>query len=204
LDRERCVLCARCTRFSNQIAGDPMIELLYANMGQPSKCHRAVKMAEDTFADCAKGDGDPDWIRFFSEAELNAENAHSYRDLAYVAGRSPTYAKMADPVMRQAVKLFGEEAESDAGPQRSYALNLIGMATVHLLQKEPEQAAGVARLALPLAKRVRSERVNNRLRKTVDTAVRQFGDVPQIADLGERLATLMPDTPGAAGPGQAV
>ncbi|WP_299535077.1 NADH-quinone oxidoreductase subunit G [uncultured Streptomyces sp.] len=27
LDRERCVLCARCTRFSNQVAGDPMIEL---------------------------------------------------------------------------------------------------------------------------------------------------------------------------------
>ncbi len=28
LDRERCVLCARCTRFSNQVAGDPFIELL--------------------------------------------------------------------------------------------------------------------------------------------------------------------------------
>jgi NADH-quinone oxidoreductase subunit G len=28
LDRERCVLCARCTRFSNEIAGDPMIEML--------------------------------------------------------------------------------------------------------------------------------------------------------------------------------
>ncbi|MFD0266647.1 NADH-quinone oxidoreductase subunit G [Streptomyces sp. NPDC127106] len=28
LDRERCVLCARCTRFSQQVAGDPMIELL--------------------------------------------------------------------------------------------------------------------------------------------------------------------------------
>jgi NADH-quinone oxidoreductase subunit G len=28
LDRERCVLCARCTRFSDQIAGDPFIELL--------------------------------------------------------------------------------------------------------------------------------------------------------------------------------
>ncbi|MEJ7705326.1 MAG: NADH-quinone oxidoreductase subunit G [Geodermatophilaceae bacterium] len=27
LDRERCVLCARCTRFSKQIAGDPFIEL---------------------------------------------------------------------------------------------------------------------------------------------------------------------------------
>jgi NADH-quinone oxidoreductase subunit G len=28
LDRERCVLCQRCTRFSDQIAGDPFIELL--------------------------------------------------------------------------------------------------------------------------------------------------------------------------------
>ncbi len=28
LDRERCVSCARCTRFADQIAGDPMIELL--------------------------------------------------------------------------------------------------------------------------------------------------------------------------------
>ncbi|HET9419708.1 MAG TPA: NADH-quinone oxidoreductase subunit G, partial [Nocardioides sp.] len=28
LDRERCVLCARCTRFSEQVAGDPFIELL--------------------------------------------------------------------------------------------------------------------------------------------------------------------------------
>ncbi|TWP47832.1 NADH-quinone oxidoreductase subunit G [Lentzea tibetensis] len=28
LDRERCVLCQRCTRFSAQIAGDPFIELL--------------------------------------------------------------------------------------------------------------------------------------------------------------------------------
>ncbi len=27
LDRERCVLCARCTRFSQQIAGDPFIDM---------------------------------------------------------------------------------------------------------------------------------------------------------------------------------
>ena len=28
LDRERCVLCQRCTRFSEQVAGDPFIDLL--------------------------------------------------------------------------------------------------------------------------------------------------------------------------------
>src|SRR5690606_5326114 len=28
LDRERCILCARCTRFSDEIAGDPFIALI--------------------------------------------------------------------------------------------------------------------------------------------------------------------------------
>ena len=43
----------------------------YANMGQPSKCKRAVRMAEDTFPDAGLvGEPEPDWIRFFSEAEL--------------------------------------------------------------------------------------------------------------------------------------
>ncbi|CAM5707632.1 hypothetical protein SBADM41S_07362 [Streptomyces badius] len=102
----------------------------YANMGQPSKCKRAVRMAEDTFLDAGlDGEPEPDWIRFFSEAELNGENTHSYRDLDYVASRSPTYASLAEPVMEKAVELFGEDDEH----QRSYALNLIGMATVHLL-----------------------------------------------------------------------
>jgi NADH-quinone oxidoreductase subunit G len=34
LDRERCVLCARCTRFSDQIAGDAFIDMLERGPGQ--------------------------------------------------------------------------------------------------------------------------------------------------------------------------
>jgi NADH-quinone oxidoreductase subunit G len=34
LDRERCVLCARCTRFSEQIAGDAFIDMLERGPGQ--------------------------------------------------------------------------------------------------------------------------------------------------------------------------
>nr|WP_202534831.1 hypothetical protein [Streptomyces sp. SID3212] len=163
----------------------------YANMGQPSKCKRAVRMAEDTFSDVGlDGEPEPDWIRFFSEAELNGENAHSYRDLAYVAGRSPTYASLAEPAMRRAVELF----EPDREHQRSYALNLIGMATVHLLKREPEESAALAQTALDAARKVRSERVNNRLRKTVDTAARDFGDVAEIAYLTDRLSTQLPES----------
>ncbi|MEV8309000.1 hypothetical protein AB0P36_16995 [Streptomyces flavidovirens] len=162
----------------------------YANIGQPSKCKRAVRMAEDTFADAGlDGEPEPDWIRFFSEAELNGENAHSYRDLAYVAGRSPSYASLAEPVMERAVELFGRDEEH----QRSYALNLIGMATVHLLKREPEQSVVLAEKALDVARRVRSERVNTRLRKTVDTAARDFGDVAEVVDLTDQLAAQLPE-----------
>ncbi|MFF4527649.1 hypothetical protein ACFY1P_00105 [Streptomyces sp. NPDC001407] len=165
----------------------------YANMGQPAKCKRAVTMAEDCFADCGSGDDEPDWIRFFSEAELNAENAHSFRDLAYVAGRSPTYASLARPKMERAVELF----EQDGDHHRSYALNLIGMATVHLMQREPEQATVLAGKALKIAKQVRSERVNNRLRKTVGTAARDFGEVHEVVALTEQLGIHLPETPEA-------
>lgn len=163
----------------------------YANMGQPGKCKRAVRMAEETFADAGlDGEPDPDWIRFFNEAELNGENSHSFRDLAYFAGRSPTYASLAEPVMERAVELFAEDEEH----QRSYALNLVGLATVHLLKREPEQAAARAGQALKVARRVRSERVNTRLRKTVGTAARDFGDVPEIVDITDLLARTLPET----------
>ncbi|MER5469268.1 hypothetical protein ABZX90_20680 [Streptomyces sp. NPDC002935] len=163
----------------------------YANMGQPGKCKRAVRMAEDTFADVHEWDDpDPDWIRFFSKAELYGENSHSYRDLAYVAGRSPTYASMAEPLMQEAVDRFGKDSEH----QRSYALNLIGMATVHLLQREPERSADLAKDALRIGKKVRSERVNTRIRKTVDAAVRDFGDLAEVIDLTDQLAVDLPET----------
>ncbi|GGV74524.1 transcriptional repressor NsdA [Streptomyces griseoloalbus] len=164
----------------------------YANMGQPGRCKRAVRMAEDTFAEADEWDEpDPGWIRFFSEAELYAENSHSYRDLAYVAGRSPTYASLAEPLMKRAVELFGQEGGEH---QRSYALNLIGLATVHLLQREPEQSTVLATEAITAAKKVRSERLNTRIRKTVDTAVRDFGDLAEVVQLTERLAIELPET----------
>ncbi|MFJ5217629.1 hypothetical protein ACIP98_23295 [Streptomyces sp. NPDC088354] len=160
----------------------------YATMGQVNKCHRAVRMAEDAFSDSTASE-DPDWISFFNEAELNAENAHSYRDLAYVAGRSPAYASLARPVMQRAVDLFAD----DSVHQRAYALNLVGMATVHLLEKEPEQAARLTEQAIDVARHVRSERVNTRIRKTADSALRQYAHVAEVAQLTERLASVLPE-----------
>jgi hypothetical protein len=165
----------------------------YANMGQVNKCHRAVGMAEDTFSDSQPGE-DPAWISFFNAAELHAENAHSYRDLAYVAGRSPAYASLAQPMMRKAVDGFRD----DPVHQRAYALNLVGMGTVHLLMREPEQAAHFTDHAITVAKRVRSERVNTRIRKTTQTAFDDFGDTPEVAELAERLSEELPEVAASA------
>lgn len=159
----------------------------YANLGQVTKCHRAVRMAEEAFADHSPA-ADPDWISFFNEAELHAENAHSYRDLSYVAGRSPSYASLARPVMERAVELFSH----DKVHQRAYALNLVGMATVHLLEREPEQGAQLTGQAIDVARKLRSERVNTRIRKTVDGALREFGGVADVDQLTERLAVHLP------------
>lgn len=91
--------------------------------------------------------------------------------------------------MEKAVALF----EKDEEHQRSYALNLIGMATVHLLQREPEQATVLVGRALDVAGKVRSERVNTRLRKTVDTAAREYGDVSDVRRLTDVLVARLPE-----------
>jgi NADH-quinone oxidoreductase subunit G len=41
LDRERCVQCTRCTRFSEQIAGDPFIELMDRTSDEQINVYRA-------------------------------------------------------------------------------------------------------------------------------------------------------------------
>lgn len=54
LDRERCVLCQRCTRFSEEIAGDPFIDLLERGAKQQ------IGIAEDQPFQSYFGQHDPD------------------------------------------------------------------------------------------------------------------------------------------------
>ncbi|MDH6129687.1 hypothetical protein [Kitasatospora sp. GP82] len=161
----------------------------YSNIGEVNRCARAARLAEDTFSDCRPGDNDPNWLKFFSEAELNAENAHSFRDLAYNSSRSPLYASMAAPVMERAVDLFRQDGDH----VRSYAFNLIGMASVHLLQNEPEQAVVMADQAVDIARTVRSERLNTRVRKTSAAATRNFKGLDAVDRLAERVVHDIPE-----------
>ena len=154
----------------------------YANMGQPGKCKRAVRMAEDTFADADEWDEpDPDWIRFFSEAELYARERPLLPRPRLCRGPQPDLRLAGRAPDAAAVELFGEAT---------------GRRAPAVVRAEPDRhghrapaAAGaraerrLAEQAMQIAKKVRSERVNTRLRKTVDTAVRDFGDLAEVVDL---------------------
>jgi NADH-quinone oxidoreductase subunit G len=52
LDRERCILCQRCTRFSEQIAGDKFIDLMDRSSGEQINVYR-----DDFFGGRGTGDG---------------------------------------------------------------------------------------------------------------------------------------------------
>jgi len=161
----------------------------YANLGEVSRCRRAVRLAEDSFSEIDSRQADPDWLTFFSEAELHAENAHSFRDLCYRSDGAAEHAAAAAPLMAKAVDMFSRDPEH----RRTYAFNLIGMASVHLLQREPEEAARYGEQAVTIAASIRSERVNTRLRKTAAAAMDQYGSLASVRELRERISRELSD-----------
>ncbi|BCB86388.1 NADH-quinone oxidoreductase subunit G [Phytohabitans suffuscus] len=60
LDRERCVLCQRCTRFSEEIAGDKFIDLMDRSSGEQINVYRDDFFGGEGTGDGAVGDGDGD------------------------------------------------------------------------------------------------------------------------------------------------
>ncbi|WP_025619000.1 NADH-quinone oxidoreductase subunit G [Salinispora cortesiana] len=61
LDRERCVLCQRCTRFSEEIAGDKFIDLMNRSSAEEINIYR-----DEAYGDAESGDGDVPFNSYFS------------------------------------------------------------------------------------------------------------------------------------------
>src|SRR5699024_6805792 len=62
LDRDRCILCQRCTRFQDEIAGDPFIDLQGRGGGEPGREYgtlhaQQIGAFDETLLDIAPRDG---------------------------------------------------------------------------------------------------------------------------------------------------
>ncbi len=61
LDRERCVLCQRCTRFSEEIAGDKFIDLMGRSSAEEINVYR-----DEVYGGAEDGEGDVPFNSYFS------------------------------------------------------------------------------------------------------------------------------------------
>jgi NADH-quinone oxidoreductase subunit G len=68
LDRERCILCQRCTRFSEEIAGDKFIDLMDRSSGEQINVYRDDFFGGEGFGDGNAGEdeGDVPFNSYFS------------------------------------------------------------------------------------------------------------------------------------------
>jgi len=159
----------------------------YATQGDPERCRRALDLADQALADARPG-LEPDWIRYFGRAELLCESGHAYRDLAYTG---PAFAAPARERLTEAVRLLAGTDEY----VRSLAMAHVGLATVHVIEREPARALVEAAEALDIARRVRSERLVVRLRRTVGVLAQRYPDVSQVRALACRVARELPEAP---------
>jgi NADH-quinone oxidoreductase subunit G len=60
LDRERCILCQRCTRFSEEIAGDKFIDLMDRSSGEQINVYRDDFFGGELTGDGQVGEGEGD------------------------------------------------------------------------------------------------------------------------------------------------
>lgn len=122
-----------------------------ARLGDAKGCDRALAEAVSEF-ERRKPEEDPDWIRYFDEAELSAEISHCLRDL----GR-------ADDATRHASSSLG--AVDDATFVRSDFFVMMVLADAHLTAGDAERACRVALNALTAGEQIRSARCIGYLRE---------------------------------------
>ncbi|MGH3803614.1 MAG: molybdopterin-dependent oxidoreductase, partial [Pseudonocardiaceae bacterium] len=77
LDRERCVLCTRCTRFSSQIAGDPFIDMFDRGADQQVAVYRG-EAAELDMLGVDEGDENAGRISDSDRSAAKAAGAAAY------------------------------------------------------------------------------------------------------------------------------
>ncbi len=122
-----------------------------ARLGDAKGCDRALAGAVSEFGR-RRPEEDPDWIRYFDEAELSAEISHCLRDL----GRSVDATRHASSSL---------VAVDDATFVRSDFFVMMVLADAHLAAGEVERACSVALSALNAGEQIRSARCIGYLRE---------------------------------------
>ena len=151
----------------------------HAGIGDLDQTMRYVAMAEDTFANADRA-FDPSWISWFDQAELAGETGAALTTLAISH----------DGVRDEAVlRLARSASEHGATGQRSKALALVRLATMHAVRRDVANTTAAACDAREVSRTLRSPRLALEvaaLRQHLQP-MRRHGS---IADIDDDLALL--------------
>lgn len=153
----------------------------YAILGRRESCHLALGKAEHQITAACPTDREPDWIRYFDEAQFAGVVGSCYRDLA---GSDPKLAVKAEAPIALAMKQRGEEH------LRNWALDRVNLATARLRRRELDGMCEEGNVAVDLALTLRSHRVTSRLRGLARQSQRFARTHAGVAALGDRIAEL--------------
>src|SRR5690625_1906274 len=105
LDRDRCILCQRCTRFSTEIAGDPFIDLQGRGGGSPGR-------ELGTTHGQQIGGFDANILDFVSDAEAGAGDQAMSADMACPGGGPGVRGEAVQSVGSSAIDASGRPFSS--------------------------------------------------------------------------------------------
>jgi tetratricopeptide (TPR) repeat protein len=171
---------ARAARSGLQDTATPVLSAQFlamearalARAGDAHGCHAALAAAERAFQPPEVG-RDPEFISYFTEAELSAEIAHCFRDLGDA---------------RQAARYAAEASPSDGHYARSDFFVGIVLADVLADQDDPEQACHTALRALETGQALTSTRCVAYVREFRQRLARFEGD-PVVSAFTEQAAS---------------
>lgn len=152
----------------------------HACRGEATAFHRAVGYAEEVFAERDPAT-EPRWLAGFDAAELAGVIGARFRDLAR---HDPRQAPHAVAYIKRALALRNPDRP------RNRAMDLIGLARVHLLTHEPEHSVELITEALPLVDPRRPGRMGRRLTDWQREAA-PFATVPAVRHIREMLRELV-------------
>src|SRR6266536_2991211 len=183
LDRERCVLCQRCTRFSDEIAGDPFIDLLERGAEQQIGTSAEVPFQSyfsgNTVQICPVG--------VLPGGRLTEEDAYAYAKFARVALATNDVDFRARPGSDEELAFLGSHVAGVTPSHVSYA-SIENAAAVLLVGFEPEEESPIVFLRLHKSAR------RGRVRVWSIAALASNG----LAKLGGVLVATVPGAEAAA------
>jgi hypothetical protein len=151
----------------------------HALQGRLFAFHRAIGVAEDAFAghDTAR---EPRWLVGLDAAELTGTIGARFRDLSH---HDTTQARHAVTYIERALTLRGPNRT------RNRAMDLVGLARVHLLTGEPERGCALVAEAVPLVDRQHPGRLARKL-GDFDREAARYADVPAVRATRDQLRDL--------------